>query len=90
MNPTVLGTFDVEITIHLEGDQRRQAQRLLNQHYLQDFECNTIIAGRCVSKYPAFEKAHPEFNEAHYNVCCSHIRTIEIELLSDGRLRLKK
>lgn len=86
----ILGTFKIPITVCLEGEQRREAQRLLNQHYLQDDECNTTIDGKYVSKYPEFEKIHPEFIEAHYAVCRSYIgQTIDIELLSNGRLRIK-
>ena len=90
MNPIVLHTFKMPITVCLEGEQRREAQRLLNQHYLQDDECNTTIDGKYVSKYPEFEKAHPEFAESHYAVCHSYLNSIEVELLSNGRLRIKK
>ena len=90
MEPVVLGTFKMPITIRLEGEQRREAQRLLNLYYLQDEECNEYKDNKLVSKYPEFEKAHPEFVEAHYAVCRSYSNTIEVELLSNGRLRIKK
>ena len=78
------------ITIRLEGHQRDEALKHINLHYVHDEQCNEYKDGKVVSKYPEFEKEHPEFIEAHYSVCRSYAgQTIDVELLSDGSLRLK-
>lgn len=91
MDRIVLQTFKMPITLHLEGRQREEAMRLLNLHYVQDEQCNEYKDGKLVAKYPEFEKQHPEFKEAHYSVCRHYAgQTIDVELLSNGKLRIKK
>ena len=91
MQPIVLHTFKMPITIRLEGSQRDKALKLLNLHYVQDEQCNKYEDGKIVPKYPEFEKDHPEFAESHAAVRRSTIGyTVDVELLSDGTLRLKK
>ena len=90
MQPIVLHTFKTPITIRLEGSQLDEALKLLNLHYVQDEQCNKYEDGKIIPKYPEFQKDHPEFVESHYAVCRSTIKyPVDIELLSDGTLRLK-
>ena len=87
MKRIVLHTFKVPITIHLENDQKREALRLLNQHYVQDDECNQYIEGKgFVAKYPEFEKENPEFVQSHRNMSMCYQVNLNVELLSDGQL----
>lgn len=91
MQPIVLHTFKMPITLRLEGSQRDEALKLLNLHYVQDEQCNKYEDGKIVPKYPEFEKDHPEFVESHYAMCATYTGyTVDLELLSDGTLRLKK
>jgi hypothetical protein len=90
MEPIILHTFKMPVTICLQDLQRQEALKLLNLHYVQDEQCNEYKDGKLVSKYPEFEKEHPEFMEAHYAAWRSYVgHTIDVHLLSDGRLRLK-
>lgn len=90
MDPIVLHTFKMPITIRLEGLQRDEALKYLNLHYVQDEQCNEYKDGKVVAKYPDIEEQHPEFVESHYNVFHSYQATVDVELWSDGKLRLKK
>jgi hypothetical protein len=90
MKRIVLHTFKAPITIHLENDQKREALRLLNQHYVQDDECNQYIEGEgFVAKYPEFEKENPEFVQSHRNMSMCYQVNLNVDLLSDGQLRIK-
>ena len=86
----VLATFDKTISIRL--DEQDKGIELLNLHYLNDKSCNIYDPHKkqLVSKYPEFEKEHPEFIEAHYAVHRTYTFDVKVELLENGRLRLVK
>lgn len=84
----VLHTFEKEIVISLNYEEKNKAIRLLSLHYLGDEECNKKVNGRFVAKYP--EKETTEFKETHYACHRSYIKTVQVDLMEDGSLRLKK
>lgn len=86
----VIHTFDYSINLYLDGEQRTKMLKRLNMFYYGD-ECpNKIVDGKYVPKYPEIEENHPEILEAHYNIRRSNHKKIQVELLSDGTLRIKK
>lgn len=88
----ILATFKIPITYALDDMQEREARRLINQFHVQDDEANhrDPVTNRYVSKYPEYEKAHPEFVDAHYAISRSVMGTVEVNLFEDGRIRLVK
>lgn len=86
----VLKTFTLQLPINLAGQDRKDAQYLLNLHYLGDVECNEWKDGKLVAKYSEIEKNTPEFQEAHYTINRGCIVNLELELLENGYLRLRK
>lgn len=91
MKPEVLGEYKQTIVLHLNEPQRRDAMAKLNVFYTGDVECNIQNAeGKLVGKYPEIEKNVPAFIESHWAMCRHYQTTVDIELLTDGSLRLKK
>jgi hypothetical protein len=86
----VLKTFTLQLPINLKGTELREAQSLLNLHYLGDVECNEWRDGKFVAKYPELENKTPELQESHYTINRGCIINIEVELLENGYLKLKK
>lgn len=85
----VLTTIEHEIDYHLSEKGLREARRALNLHYVKDENCNHYVDGKIVSKYPQFEKDHPEFKDAHYRVNMCRRQRVAIDVYEDGSLTLR-
>lgn len=85
----VLHTFTKEITISLDEVELRKAYGVLNLHYVGEENCNHVVGGRNVAKYPDIERDVPAFTESHYTVRRGNVVKLKVELLEDGSLRIK-
>lgn len=88
-NTTILRpVFKVPVKVSLDDEQKKVALRYLNELYLGDPQCNIYSKelGRFVSKYP--EKETDAFKESHHKVPATKIFYLEVELQSDGTLKL--
>lgn len=85
--PVKLCTVDYEIPLRLPNDKVEDAVKMINLHYFNDEQCNHMVKGEMVSKYPKIEAEHPEFLDAHCNIRRSQWKQIKIEIWSDGSLR---
>lgn len=56
--------FEVETTLTLPADQELQLRKFINLHYLGDEDCNVMVDGQFVPKYPETE---------HYKNVCHRI-----------------
>ena len=88
----VLTTFKIPVTLRLNYEQQQEARRLVNQLHLQDDDCNHTdpVTNQYVAKYPEYEKAHPEFVEAHYAISRSVATHVTVNLTEDGNIWLVK
>lgn len=84
----ILTTFKIPTTIHLDESQIREALRLLNQHYLGVDDCNHIVDGRLVAKFP--DRETPELKESHHNIRRSVRISLPFNLMEDGSLVMVK
>lgn len=88
-NTTILKPiFKVPVKVCLDYEQKQIALRYLNEVHLGDTQCNIYSrkAGRLVSKYP--EKETDAFKESHYRVQATKVFCLELELQTDGTLKL--
>jgi len=85
----VLHTFKKKIVIHLDYDESDIATSALNMFYVGEPNCNHLVDGKLVAKYPEIEKSVPAFRESHYNCRRSQIVIIEVELMENGTIRIK-
>ena len=84
----VLTTFEIPIIVDLNDNQLREGRKLINQHYVQDDHANKWSEyGYFVSKYPEYEKNHPEFKEAHYRLYRGKVFKFQFNLMEDGSLQ---
>lgn len=86
---TILKTYKVRVSeIYLSDDQRRNAQKMINQYWYGEEDCNVWDEDKntYVAKYPDIEDSNPTIKEAHHKINCSFGAIIEVDLLADGRL----
>lgn len=89
VNTTILRPiFKVPVKVSLDYEQKKVALRYLNEVYIGDPQCNVYCkkAGRLVSKYP--EKETEAFKESHHKVQATKVFYAELELQTDGTLKL--
>jgi hypothetical protein len=86
----ILATFKIPITLKLNYEQEQEARRLINQLHVQDDDCNhhDPVTKKYGAKYPEYEKAHPEFMEAHYAISRSVGAHAAVNLMEDGSIQL--
>lgn len=58
--------FFVPITIVLSEEQQEEIRKKINLLYLGDEDCNHMVNGKMVAKYP--NKETEEFSDAHYDL----------------------
>lgn len=63
--------------------------KMLNHYYFNDHECNHVVDGKLVSKYPEIEEQHPEIKDAHSNIRRGMNYKIEVDFYSDGTYKIK-
>ena len=84
----ILHQFETTIRYSLSIPQMEEALTLLNLHYLGEENCNHMVDGRWVAKYPDIEMTVPEFKNAHYNAQSAYNEKILVNLMEDGTLRI--
>jgi len=65
------------VSINLSQDEIKQLAREINLHYLSDEECNKLVDGKYVSKYP--EKESKELIDAGYAIHRTYTTEVEVE-----------
>jgi len=84
-----LKEFVVDIDISLSPEQKQEAMRALNLHYVGDEECNKLEGDQLVGKY----NDHINFKklmDAHYAVCRSTYRRAKVGLNKNGTYEIIK
>lgn len=80
----ILTTFKLTTSVHLNDSQIGTALKLLNQHYLGVDDCNHVVDGRLVAKFP--DRETPELKESHHNIRRSMKISLDFNLMEDGSL----
>jgi hypothetical protein len=83
----ILKEFTVVVEGYLTEKQSKEAKAALNLHYVGDEECNHVVGGRMVAKYP--DKETESFKDSHYNVVRGYSGITVVQLLEDGTLKIK-
>ena len=86
----VLATFPVWVDFHLDGNDLKEAIKKLTFFYTGDTECNVFDGKEYKSKYPEIEKSKPEYVQSHWNINRGYRAKIEVNLMEDGSLKIKK
>lgn len=80
--------FSCQLTVRLDGEQRRQAFEALNLHWFGDKNCSEYNSeGKLVDKFPN-HKNRKKHQNSHYDACKSQIVNLQVALMEDGSLRL--
>lgn len=88
MKKIVLKEFMVDLGGYLDELQKNVAFEAINLHYVGDKNCNHMVDGKMVAKYP--DKECQEMEDAHYNVMRGYSVKTVIQLMSDGTFKVKK
>lgn len=87
--PYSIASFKLPISLSVPQHELKRIRRLLNKEITgSDEPINIQLSDGSLIENPKFTQYREKLRQAHWNLCASHSREIEVTVYSDGSLEI--